>query len=80
MRRLLATSLVVAALAMSSVASCAVMKFEAPLSGANEVPPTASEGTGTAKLASHETRISFKLRWEGLTGPAGAAHIHCGAT
>lgn len=80
MKRLIATLVVAAVLAMTSVAAAGVMKFEAELSGAQENPPTTSEGTGSAKLASHDTRVSFKLRWDDLTGPARAAHIHCGAT
>jgi Cu/Zn superoxide dismutase len=79
-KRLLAISVVVVTLAMASVAYAGIMKLEAALSGANEVPPTTSEGVGTAKLAVHDARVIFKLRWDGLTGPARAAHIHCGAT
>jgi Cu/Zn superoxide dismutase len=80
MKRLIATLVVTAVLAMTSVAAAGVMKFGAEMSGAEENPPTTSEGTGSAKLTSHDTRVSFKLRWDGLTGPARAAHIHCGAT
>lgn len=80
MKRLLAVSVVAAALALTSVAYAAQVKFAADLSGANEVPPVATDGTGTAKFASHDTFVSFKLRWGDLTSPAVAAHIHCAAS
>ncbi|MGH2378429.1 MAG: CHRD domain-containing protein [Candidatus Limnocylindria bacterium] len=80
MTRLLATAVLIATLAMTSVASAAHLKFEAALSGAEEVPPVATDGTGTAKLGVHANRVIFRLRWEGLTSPAMAAHIHCGET
>jgi hypothetical protein len=47
-------------------------------SGANEVPPNASAGTGngTVTLENFETTISVFLRFSGLTTPATAGHIH----
>lgn len=79
MKRLLATAVVVAAFAFTSVAYAAQTRFAAELSGASEVPPVATDGSGTVKFASHDGWVSFKLRWDDLTTPARAAHIHCGA-
>lgn len=78
MRRLLAVFVVSTALATATLAYAAHPKFEATLSGAEEVPPRATDGTGMAKFTSHDTSVSFKLRWDDLTTPAFAAHIHCG--
>ncbi len=52
--------------------------FTASLSGASEVPPTTSTGTGTleAKLDTGTKVLSWTLTYSGLTGPATAAHIH----
>jgi hypothetical protein len=51
----------------------------ATLSGANENPPTASPGTGTAQVtldtASHTLRV--RVTFSGLTSNTTAAHIHC---
>src|SRR5688572_3265994 len=76
MTRLLAIFIVLAALATATVAYAAHPKFEATLSGAAEVPPRATDGSGSAKFASHGEWVSFKLRWADLTTPAFAAHIH----
>lgn len=59
------------------------LEFEAVLTGANEVPPNASETTGKAELEvnSDQTMIEFELEVEdgiNIFGEAGA-HIHCGA-
>lgn len=49
------------------------------LSGANENPPNASPGTGTAQVtldtANHLLRV--KVTFSGLTSNTTAAHIHC---
>jgi CHRD domain len=47
-------------------------------SGANEVPPNASPGTGngTVTLENFETTITVFMRFSGLTANATAGHIH----
>ena len=54
------------------------LQFSAILTGSDEVPPNDSAGTGTLE-ATFDTETML-LRWtvnyEGLTGPAGAAHFH----
>jgi hypothetical protein len=67
-----------AALTLLSVPARATMLFDASLTGAQEVPPTASQGTGfgTVLLNNALTQITVNLEWFNLTAPATVAHIH----
>jgi hypothetical protein len=64
-----------------SMAQAAVVTYKANLNAASEVPPVQSAGKGTAAVnvdpATKE--LSWRVEYSGLTGPAAAAHIHCGA-
>jgi len=53
-------------------------KMKAMLNGASEVPATTSTGTGTADVDFDPAtkKLSWKLTYSGLTGPATAAHFH----
>jgi hypothetical protein len=53
-------------------------KFKAVLDGKSEVPPNASTGTGTAEIDYDPAtkKLSWKLTYSGLSGPAKAAHFH----
>ncbi|MGA7073679.1 CHRD domain-containing protein [Bradyrhizobium sp.] len=53
-------------------------KFKAALDGKSEVPPNASTGTGTADIDydAATKKLSWKLTYSGLSGPAKAAHFH----
>jgi hypothetical protein len=53
-------------------------KFKATLDGKSEVPPTTSAGTGTADIDYDPAskKLSWKLTYSGLSGPATAAHFH----
>jgi hypothetical protein len=53
-------------------------KFKAALDGKSEVPPTASAGSGTADIDYDPAskKLSWKLTYTGLSGPAKAAHFH----
>jgi hypothetical protein len=53
--------------------------YRADLSGANEVPPNASAGTGTGTVEYDPIThfMSVELEFSGLTGITTVAHIHC---
>ena len=61
-----------------SVASAAMIDFQATLSGKSEVPPTTSAGSGDvlATLDTSSKKLSYTMTYYGLTGPATAAHFH----
>ena len=54
------------------------LHYHADLTGAMEVPPTNSPGTGTLDLMVDTTAKSaeYTLTWSGLESPATSAHIH----
>ncbi|MGZ4441453.1 MAG: CHRD domain-containing protein [Gaiellaceae bacterium] len=75
-----AVSLAVAALAFGARAS--TISVEAKLTAKQEVPAqvvkdTKARGEFTGKLVG--SKLTWKLEFSGLTGPATAAHIHMGA-
>jgi hypothetical protein len=52
--------------------------YEAALSGAQEVPPASTSGTGMAEIE-HDpatNRIRWRVTHSGLSGPVTGAHIH----
>ncbi|HLG83101.1 MAG TPA: CHRD domain-containing protein [Bradyrhizobium sp.] len=53
-------------------------KMKATLDGKSEVPPNASAATGTADIDYDPAtkKLSWKLTYSGLSGPATAAHFH----
>jgi hypothetical protein len=53
-------------------------KFKATLDGKSEVPPTSSAGSGTADLDYDPAtkKVTWKVTYSGLSGPATAAHFH----
>ncbi|NOJ41235.1 CHRD domain-containing protein [Bradyrhizobium australiense] len=53
-------------------------KMKATLDGKAEVPPNTSAGKGTAELDYDPAskKLSWKLNYSGLSGPATAAHFH----
>ena len=53
-------------------------KFKATLDGKSEVPATTSTGSGTADIDYDPAskKLSWKLTYTGLSGPAKAAHFH----
>ena len=52
--------------------------MKATLDGKSEVPANASTGTGTADIDydAATRKLSWKLSYSGLSGPATAAHFH----
>ena len=59
-------------------ASAAMVHFEASLDGKSEVPANATAGSGEvlATLDTVAKTLSYTLTFQGLTGPAMAAHFH----
>jgi hypothetical protein len=53
-------------------------KMTIALDGASEVPPNTSPGKGTAEIDydAASKKLSWKITYSGLTGPATAAHFH----
>ena len=53
-------------------------KMKATLDAKSEVPPNASTGTGTADIDYDPAtkKLSWKVTYSGLSGPATAAHFH----
>src|ERR1700745_2224931 len=75
-RTMLATLALGATIAFAGPAFAEKMK--ATLDGKSEVPPNTSAGTGTADLDydAASKKLSWKLTYSGLSGPATAAHFH----
>jgi hypothetical protein len=59
-------------------ASAAMVHFEAALDGKSEVPATTTTGNGQvlATLDTATKTLSYTLTYQGLSGPATAAHFH----
>jgi len=74
-RVFLSTVLVVA---FASAASATEVEYVAKLSGAREVPKTDSKATGLleASFDSKTKVLTYTLKFDGLSGPATAAHFH----
>ena len=87
MKRLAVASALIASVLSIASAAAATIPLGAVLSPANEVPPTASTGSGTAILdldvAAHTLRVQIAFSGLVPTAPPGApvgttaAHIHC---
>ena len=75
-KTLLATVTLGAAIAFSAPAFAE--KFKATLDGATEVPPKTTAGKGTADIDydAATKKLTWKLTYSDLTGPATAAHFH----
>lgn len=75
------TVMVLAGLASAGaigVARAAPIKMTVPLTGAEQVPPVQTSGTGTATiLYNPDTRVlSWSVTFSGLSGPPTMAHFH----
>ena len=71
---------VVSAAAVAGVVQAAPKSFSVPLSGAAQVPPVTSPGSGTANFTwDPATRgLTWSITFSGLSSPATMAHIHNG--
>jgi hypothetical protein len=68
----------VLAIGFVTAASAATMQFAAALDGKSEVPPTTGKGFGDA-LVTLDTKtktLTYTITFQGLSGPATAAHFH----
>jgi hypothetical protein len=54
------------------------LTYKVALKSASEVPPNTSSGSGTADVTydTQSKKLSWKVSYSGLTGPATAAHFH----
>jgi hypothetical protein len=77
MTRLLFVPLALGAAIAFAGPACA-QKFKATLDGKSEVPANTSAGTGSADLEydAASKKLSWKVTYSGLSGPATAAHFH----
>jgi len=50
--------------------------FSASLSGANEVPPINTAGTGNFEMTNQQGMITFSLTFSGLSSSLTVAHLH----
>jgi hypothetical protein len=78
-----APQLILAAAAALALSSCAVMPWNTAhlvgaLTGAQEVPPVTTAGTGTldATYDKSSHKLAYTVTYSGLSGPATAAHFH----
>src|SRR6267143_1557729 len=75
-KTILATLALGAAIALTGSAFAEKMKVT--LDSKSEVPPNTSAGTGTADVDydAASKKLTWKLTYSGLSGPATAAHFH----
>ncbi|MBV9018261.1 MAG: CHRD domain-containing protein [Alphaproteobacteria bacterium] len=69
------------AAAAFTYANAATVAYKANLAGGTEVPPIQSPGKGSAtvNVDTATKQVTYRVEFSGLSGPAAAAHIHCGA-
>src|SRR5437660_12826723 len=64
-------------IAIATIPMSAATIFSTTLSGANETPPTASTGSGSAVVTLVADILNVSITFTGLSAPDTAAHIHC---
>ncbi|MCA0015113.1 CHRD domain-containing protein [Mesorhizobium sp. B292B1B] len=62
----------------ASPALADMVKFKATLDGSQQSPPVTTKGKGTATFTfdTAKKKLSWNVKYSGLSGPATAAHIH----
>ena len=65
---------------LASPAMAEVVKYKATLDGSQQSPPVTTKGKGTATFTfdTAKKKLSWNVKYSGLSGPATAAHIHAG--
>jgi hypothetical protein len=71
-----AIATVMANLLAAPIANSQTERFSARLSGAEEVPPINTAGTGNFEMTIQPGTITFSLTFSNLTSPLGVAHLH----
>ena len=74
----------IAGLATAALAGCGMMSksntasFSGAMNAASEVPPNMTRGSGLAEATLNKDTnvLKYKITYEGLSGPATAAHFH----
>lgn len=63
---------------MESMTGGSTVRLAGTLTGAQEVPPAATSGTGTvtASFDRNSSKLTYEVTYSGLTGPATAGHFH----
>lgn len=67
---------IAACLSFTGAAEAATV-YKATLAGANENPPNATTGTGTAFVTIDGTSMTLDVVFQNMTNPSTIAHIHC---
>ncbi len=77
-RRTLLALVPVAWAGSMTAAMAASMTFSVPLTGAQQVPPVTTSGSGTAQLTfdAGTRKLTWSITYSGLSGAATMAHIH----
>jgi len=78
MHRALIAAVAALLLATAGAAGAATLTFKAHLTGAGEVPPNKTAGSGdlTASLDTASKSLTYNVTYSGLTGAATMAHFH----
>ena len=79
--RILGTALSVAVVLVAPAARAETVNYRADLNATSEVPPSGTDGTGhlAATFDTMTKALSWTVDYQGLSGPATAAHFHAPA-
>jgi hypothetical protein len=79
MRKLSAAIVVAVAGTLAGPSQAAIMKWDATLSGSQEIPTNNSTATGSGWVQFDDStnELSLSVQWQGMTGDGVQAHIHC---
>ena len=70
------TAVLAASLLAAPATHSQTERFSASLSGAEEVPPINTAGTGAFDMTIQQGTIAFSLTFSDLSSPLGVAHLH----